>query len=71
MPGPARDEEHAFQCRSYLDSAARWRREAENLRDHAALPRLAPEASATLLRNAEWAEQTALYWEAGAEDYRS
>ena len=71
MPGPASDEERARQYRSRLDSAARWRQEAENLRSHAALPRLTLEASAALLRSAGWAEQTALYWQAGAEDYRS
>ena len=51
--------------------ALRERQEAENLRSHAALPRLTLEASAALLRSAGWAEQTALYWQAGAEDYRS
>lgn len=71
MSDSANVDERVRQYRSCLDSAARWRQEAENLRSHAALPRLAVEASAALLRNAEWAEQTASYWQAGAEDYRS
>ena len=44
---------------------------AANLREHASLPRLGEAARAALLRNAEWADGTALHWGAGADDCRS
>lgn len=71
MPGSESDGQRDLQRRSCLDSAARWRQEAENLRSHAALPRLAPEAGAALRREADAADRQAAWWEAGAEDHQS
>ena len=51
--------------------AERWRREAANIRDHATLPHLSPEARATLLRSADRSDDEAAYWEAGARDYET
>ena len=50
--------------------AERWRREAANVRGHATLPHLSPEARATLLRSADRSDEAA-YWEAGARDYET
>ena len=49
--------------------AERWRREAANVREHATLPHLSPEARAILLRSAERSDDEAAYWEAGAREY--
>ena len=49
--------------------AERWRREAANVREHATLPHLSPEARATLLRSADRSDDEAAYWEAGVRDY--
>lgn len=49
--------------------AERWRREAANVRNHAALPQLDAVASATLLRSAARCDDEAACWEAGARDY--
>lgn len=51
--------------------AERWRREAGNVREHATPPHLSPKARATLLRSADWCEDTAAYWEAGAREYET
>lgn len=51
--------------------AERWRREAANVRNHATLPHLSPEARATLLRSADRSDDEAAYWEAAARDYET
>ena len=71
MAGSPSSKENLFQVEACLREAQRWRQEAANLREHASLPRLAGPVSAALLRNADWADQTALHWEAGADDYRT
>jgi hypothetical protein len=54
---------------SCLETASRWRRQAENLRVHAELPHLTEQGRGTLLREAASADATAAYWEDGARDY--
>ena len=71
MAGSPSSKGDLFQVEACLREAQRWRQEAANLREHASLPRLAVAVSAELLRNAEWADRTALHWEAGADDYRT
>lgn len=51
--------------------AERWRREAANVREHATLPHLSPEARTTLLRSADRSDDEAAYWEAGARDHET
>ena len=51
--------------------ADRWRREAANVRNHATLPHLSPEARSTLLRSADRSDDEAAYWEAGAREYET
>ena len=48
-----------------------WRREAANVRNHAALPHLDAAARATLLRSADRCDDEAVYWEAGAQDCKA
>ena len=71
MAGSPSSNEDLPQVQACLREAQRWRQQAANLREHASLPRLAVAVSAELLRNAEWADRTALHWEAGADDYRT
>ncbi len=51
--------------------AERWRREAGNVRNHAALPHLDAAARATLLRSADRCDDEAAFWEAGARDCKA
>jgi len=68
---PAREaEDHrARSIGSCLETAGRWRREAENLRAHAELPHLTEQGRGMLLHEAANADGTAAYWEGGARDY--
>ena len=67
----ARKAENHRACNisSCLETAGRWRREAENLRAHAELPHLAEQGRGMLLHEAANADGTAAYWEDGARDY--
>lgn len=58
------------QVQACLHEAQRWRQQAANLREHAALPRLTEAARSSLLYSAEWSDQTAAHWEAGADHCR-
>lgn len=51
---------------SCLESNARWRRQAQNLRDASAQVHLQPEQQARLLREAEIADRQADWWLNGA-----
>jgi len=68
---PAREAENrrARNISSCLETADRWRRQAENLRVHAELPHLTEQGRGMLLREAASADATAAYWEDGARDY--
>ncbi len=68
---PAREAEdrRARNISSCLETAGRWRREAENLRAHAELPHLTEQGRGMLLHEAANADGTAAYWEDGARDY--
>ena len=70
MAGSPSSKEDPFQVEACLREAQRWRQEAANLREHASLPRLAGAVSSSLLYSAEWSDQTAAYWEAGADHCR-
>lgn len=70
MAGSLGSGEDALQVQACLREAQRWRQQAANLREHASLPRLTETARASLLSNAEWADQTALHWKAGADGCR-
>ena len=65
------NEERARRIRLCRWEADRWRRQAGHVRDHATLPHLDAAAQATLLRSADWCEDTAAYWEAGAREYKT
>jgi len=68
MPQPIRiAEEHARSTRFCLGEAARWRRQAGNIRGHAALPHLSPQNKAELISSADSCDAQAAWWEAGAE----
>ena len=68
-PEPTSEEKRARGIALCRWQAARWRREAAHVREHATLPHLSPEARATLLRSAERSDDEAAYWEAGAREY--
>ena len=60
-------EEHACSMRFCHGEAARWRRQAGNVRAHADLPHLSPQAKAAVLENAASCDAQADWWDAGAE----
>ena len=68
---PAREAEdrRTRSINSCLETAGRWRCQAENLRAHAELPHLAEQGRDMLLREAASADASAAYWEDGARDY--
>jgi hypothetical protein len=51
--------------------AERWRREAANVRNRAALPQLDVVACAMLLRSAARCDDEAAYWKAGAQEHET
>ena len=65
----ARTPERQGQARQMcLDEAARWRRQAQHLRDQASQPHPPPDVRAGLLCNARICDNKAEYWEAGARE---
>ena len=60
-------EEHAWSMRFCHGEAARWRRQAGNVRAHAVLPHLSPQAKAAVLESAASCDAQADWWDAGAE----
>jgi len=68
-PAQEAGNRRARSISSCLETAGRWRRQAENLRAHAELPHLAEQGRDMLLREATSADASAAYWEDGARDY--
>lgn len=65
----ARTPEQQAQARqTCLYEAARWRRQAQNLRDQATQQHLPPDVRASLLCNARICDDDADYWGAGAQE---
>ena len=55
--------------RSCLASADRWRRQAEQVRDHAGRSYLRPQQREALLAEADACDRQADWWLAGADNY--
>jgi len=61
-------EARARKVADCLARAEDWRQEAKHLRDRAAQPHLAPDESATLLREALAADRMTFWWVKKAEE---
>ena len=60
-----------MERQSCLASADRWRRQAEQVREHAERSYLLPRQREALLAEAEACDRQADWWVAGADDYLS
>jgi len=58
-----------MERQSCLASAEQWRRQAEQIREHAGRSYLQPRQRDTLLAEADACDRQADWWVAGADDY--